>query len=127
VTQTIAPGTCTLDGWLPEPGSYVWQQMYSPQIPAPDSTIYQRIQKGQTYGPRRLMRVLRIVPNDPQHSGLDRYYLIAADHKYTERTIARLMENLGALGDWPDGMSATESDWAVLWPADAQAEMGVLF
>jgi hypothetical protein len=50
-----------LDGVI-EVGDVVWQQMYSPQHPAWDSTLTERIASGKTYGDRREMRVLGIWP-----------------------------------------------------------------
>jgi hypothetical protein len=122
----VRPRT-TLDGWRPTPGTYAWQQMYDPWRPAYDSTIEERIAHGHHYGTRRLVIVLQITWNDPNHGGNHRYLTLDADNRYNDATVFRLIENPYALDDWPNGMSATESDWCVLEEADAQAEAGTLW
>lgn len=116
----------TRTGWRPEPGTYVWQQMWSPVRPAPDSTLEERIALGEHYGGRRLHILLSVTWNDPAHFGRHRYVTLDADHRYADATVARLID-----GTWPeswvDGMSLTESDWCVLDEADAQAEVGTLW
>lgn len=54
----------TLDGYQPAPGDIVWQQMYNPQTPTPDSTITERVAAGATYGRPRLMIVREIHAHD---------------------------------------------------------------
>lgn len=116
----------TLTGWQPSPGTYAWQQMWSPVDPAHDSTIEERIEQGRHYGKRRLIIVLRITWDDPAHGGRDRYLTLDADNRYTAATVASIVAGTWHEG-WVDGMSATESDWCVLEEADAQVEAGVLF
>ncbi len=53
----------TLDGWMPDVGSLVWQQMYDPQRPKHNSTIQERIAAGATYGTRFLTRVRAVTRN----------------------------------------------------------------
>lgn len=88
----------TLTGWQPRVGDLVWQQMYSPQRPAVDSTIEERISAGATYGDRRRMIVTRVVP-DFNVPGLTRWCM---------RKPGR---DLG-----PAHWSYVESDWCVLEP-----------
>lgn len=41
-------------------GDVVWMQLYSPIFPSWQSSLVERIDSGQTYGPRRRMRLLSI-------------------------------------------------------------------
>lgn len=116
----------TLTGWRPEPGTYVWQQMWSPVDPAHDSTLEERIERGAFYGARRLHIVLRVTWDDPAHGGRHRYLTLDADNRYSDSTVAQLIAGTWHEG-WVDGMSATESDWCVLEEADAQADVGTLW
>lgn len=53
----------TLRGYVPQVGDLVWQQMYSPCSPALDSTIHDRVARGDLYGERRRMVVRAVTPN----------------------------------------------------------------
>jgi hypothetical protein len=86
----------TLRGWVPRIGELVWQTMYSPQRPAPDSTITERIEHGRVYMARRLQVVVAVVP-DYEGSGLTRW------------VTRKPGPNQGAAHH-----SHTESDWCVL-------------
>lgn len=116
-------GQITLDGYDPVPGDdLVWQQMYSPQLPAWDSSITERIQRGQTYGHRRLMEVVEVFP----------YYChgIPAGGRTTSRArpltrwMLRPADPQQRGGDFP--YSLVENDWCVLELVDP-AEDGRLF
>lgn len=87
----------TLTGWVPRIGEYVWQQMYSPQHPANDSTITERIEHGSLYMDRRLQVVVDVVPNYEGRKG------------HTRWQTRKPGRDLG-----PAHHSHTENDWCVL-------------
>lgn len=92
----------TLTGWQPSVGDLVWQQMYSPQHPAHDSTITERIEHGRTYCARRLMRLHGIRP-DFRGQGVTRWFLMDP-----WRPVAT------GFPTGREGPSWVESDWCVL-------------
>lgn len=88
-------------------GDLVYEQLWSPVEPAPDSTIEERIAHGRKYGQRRLMRLRGIIENYGR-VGVTRWWLVDPDRPNDDSR-----------------MSWVESDWAVL--ESAASDVGMLF
>lgn len=111
--------TSTLQGYVPQVGDLVWQQMYSPQLPYPGASIADRVAHGARHGPRRKMVLLEVVPD----------YDAAAYARSLGQDVAPRMVTRWRLqpadpgqrrGEFP--YSLVEDDWCVLELIDAADE-----
>lgn len=103
--------TTTLDGYVPAPGDLVWQQMWSPQQPTPDSSIHERVAHGTPYGERRLMVVDSVTPGHDAH---DYARSLGADLPPRIVTQWVLLPADPALRRRDAYLSIVEDDWCVL-------------
>lgn len=104
-------GRSTLDGYVPQVGDVVWQRLYSPTQPSPDSTIQQRVEAGPAY--RSRLMILRGIMHD--------YDVNAAARELGADLPPRLATRWALQDADPQqrrdecrGFSWVESDWCVL-------------
>lgn len=100
----------TTTGYLPQLGDHVWQQMYRPDRPTSSASISERIAQGDTYGERRQMIVVAIVPNY-QDRQVTRWQLLPLDPAHRR-------------GEFP--WSLVESDWCVLQLDDTDPQQPLI-
>ena len=111
-------GVDELDGF--RVGDIVWQQMYSPVYPSPNSMIEERIAAGVLYGPRRLMRLAGIIENYDSTE-----YVRALGVESEPRLVTRWWLVDPEQPNEHSRMSWVDSDWCVL--EHAHNDVGMLF